>query len=66
VNDDGELDRIGSGWKDVSYDELKRIWAALGIKATPKTGWRWEEGFLQYCLCRMLKKRGRIDCLKPL
>jgi hypothetical protein len=64
VNED-EIERVWDWDWDVNPDEVKRVCAALGIRVE-LCHWRWEEGFLQFAICRMLNKRGRIECLKPL
>jgi hypothetical protein len=65
VNGD-EIERVWNWDLDVSRDEVKRLCAALGIQVTKERVWRWGEGFLQCSIHRMLQKRGRVECLKPL
>jgi hypothetical protein len=53
----------------VSWEELEKVkqaCARLGIRVTPEQPWDWDEGFLRCSIYRMLKKRGRVDCLKTL
>jgi hypothetical protein len=64
VNED-EIERIWNWDLDVSRDEVRRICAALGIRVRVGV-WRWNDGFLQASIWRMLNKRGRVECLKPL